>query len=625
MRVQGTRSNHSSSLADNRRFLLGDRFTAADLAFACLAAQDITVHVVRIWRRSSANGVSEIAARREEDGPKTQVLAGGRHLLDGRKEPHEITHMSSVVDRPAEVLIVGAGPTGLVLALWLTRLGIDMRIIDETDEPGTTSRALAVHARTLELYRQIGLAQEVVDGGLEFAAVNVWVRGKLAGRADLGDIGRGMSPFPYVTIFPQDQHERLLIEHLHRLGVEVERRTKLLGFEERGNRVIARLTRPNGHQEECKTAYIAGCDGAHSRVREVLDIGFPGGTYERVFYVADVGVHGRVAGHELHVALDDADFLAAFPLKGEHVARLIGTVRAESETEREELTWSDVSPRALDLMQIAVDRVNWFSTYRVHHRVAERFRLSRAFLVGDAAHIHSPVGGQGMNTGIGDAVNLAWKLSAVIRGDSGERILDTYEPERIAFAKRLVATTDRAFTFVTRDGFIARHVRVDAVPHIVPKLMKLKSVRRFAFRSVSQTMLNYRRSALSEGKAGSVRGGDRLPWVLPEDASWDEDNFAPLASLDWQVHVYGKSSRKLALMCADLGLLLREFPWSSRAHRAGLAEKAAYLVRPDGYVALADPSARPENLKRYLDSHGIRASRPRYGDEFYRRREHVHP
>src|SRR5207249_9237714 len=173
----------------------------------------------------------------------------------------------------------------------------------------------------------------------------------------------------------------------------------------------------------------------------------------------------------------------------------------------------DVSTRVIEWIRVDVERVNWFSTYRVHHRVAARFRRGRAFVLGDAAHIHSPVGGQGMNTGIGDAVNLAWKLAAVLHGRADEALLDSYEPERIAFARRLVATTDRAFTGVTSRGAIARLVRLDLVPLLIPPLFELATVRRFIFRTVSQTSVNYRGSSLSEGRAGAVHGGDRLPWV----------------------------------------------------------------------------------------------------------------
>src|SRR5213083_2023590 len=229
--------------------------------------------------------------------------------------------------RDTDVLIIGAGPTGLVLALWLTRLGVRVRIIDKTAEPGTTSRALAVQARTLELYKQIGLADAVVERGRTVAAANLWVAGKQVARAVFGAMGAGLSPFPYALIFPQDEHERLLIDRLAEAGVEVERQTELLDFTDADGRVLARLKQPDGAVAACEAAYIAGCDGAHSIVREALRIGFPGGTYAHLFYVADVKGSGATMNGEVHVGLDTTDFLAVFPLKGEKRARLIGTVR----------------------------------------------------------------------------------------------------------------------------------------------------------------------------------------------------------------------------------------------------------------------------------------------------------
>lgn len=504
-----------------------------------------------------------------------------------------------------DVLINGAGPTGLVLAIWLKHLGVDVRIVDKTREPGTTSRALVVHARTLELYRQLDLARGVIELGLKFTAINLWARAKQVAHVDVGNIGKGLSPFPEMLIFPQDQHERWLIERLKRYGVEVQRSTELLGFEEAGGRIVARLKRSDGAEGQCEAAFLIGCDGAHSKVREQLAIGFPGGTYERMFYVADVVLRGPVANHELHVALDDADLLAVFPMKGEQVARLIGTVNGEAHSQKE-LTWADVNHGVVERLRITVERVNWFSTYRVHHRVAEHFRRGRVFLAGDAAHIHSPVGGQGMNTGIGDAINLAWKLASALQKRVSESVLDSYEPERRAFAERLVATTDRAFTFASQDGPIARRLRLNIFPAFASALMSRTSVRRFAFRTLSQTLVNYRASAVSQGKAGSVRGGDRLPWVAPAHEG-DEDNFTPLSSLDWQVHVYGAASRELSTAAGSRGVPIHTFSWSEQVARAGLANNAAYLVRPDGYVALADPQARPEVLLRYLDELQIKA------------------
>src|SRR6516164_3964866 len=346
------------------------------------------------------------------------------------------------------VLIIGAGPTGLVLALWLTRLGVRVRIIDKTADPGTTSRAVAIQARTLELYRQLDLASAVVEAGVKVAAANLWVGGANAARVPLGRLGQGFSPFPFALTYPQDAHERLLIERLDGLGVKVERRTELVRFEQQPEGVRAVLGRADGSEETCEAAYLAGCDGAHSTVREALAVGFPGGTYSGLFYVADVDAAGPAADGEIHVDLEEADFLAVFPLKGTGRLRLIGPVSWEPDREHRELTFDDVSPRAIRNLKLTIAGVNWFSTYHVHHRVAAKFREGRAFLLGDAAHVHSPVGGQGMNTGIGDAVNLSWKLAAVLNGGAPDSLLDTYEPERIGFARKLVATTDRVFAVV---------------------------------------------------------------------------------------------------------------------------------------------------------------------------------
>lgn len=495
-----------------------------------------------------------------------------------------------------------------MLALWLTRLGVRVRIVDKTAEAGTTSRALAVQARTLELYSQIGLADAVVNGGRKVVAANLWVAGKKAARAVFGDMGEDVSPFPYALVFPQDAHERLIIGRLAELGVEVERRTELLGFEEANGRVIARLRRPDKMLETCETTYVAGCDGAHSVVRQALGIGFEGGVYNHLFYVADVKASGAPMNGEIHVGLDTSDFLAAFPLKDDGHARLVGTVRDDAKHQADDLSWNDVSQRVIDWMHVNVERVNWFSTYRVHHRVADHFCKGRAFLLGDAAHIHSPVGGQGMNTGIGDAVNLAWKLAAVVHGRARVSLLDSYEPERIAFARHLVATTDQAFTGVTSSGVIARLVRLEIVPILIPILFAVSAARRFMFRTISQTAVNYRGSSLSQGQAGTIHGGDRLPWVKA-DAGGGGDNFAPLTSLEWQMHVYGEATSEIQGVCDVRGIPLHVFPWRSEMGRIGLHRNAAYLVRPDGYVALTNTEGSAATVVSYLDARGLTVAR----------------
>jgi len=498
----------------------------------------------------------------------------------------------------SEVLVVGAGPTGLVLALWLTRMGIRPRIIDKAPRAGTTSRALAVHARTLELYGQLDLTDTVISTGRQVPAINMWVKGKPEARVIFNAIGGDLTPYPFMHILPQDEHERLLNERLNALGVTVERQTELSGYSEEGDRIVATLRTPKG-EERCEVGYIAGCEGAHSIVRQTMGTGFPGGTYQHLFYVADVEATGRSSDGELHIDLDEADFLAVFPLKASGHVRLVGTVRDERAQHADTLKFDDVKGRAIEHLQVQVRKVNWFSTYQVHHRVTEHFRRGHAFVLGDAAHIHSPAGGQGMNTGIGDAINLAWKLKAVLAKRAPEIILDSYESERIAFARKLVYTTDKVFTMATAEGKIAEIIRTRILPLVFPAAVRVSPWREWLFRTVSQIMIDYRGSWLSSGRAGEIHGGDRLPWLR------GADNYRPLRATTWQVHVYGEAAPELSAWCREHHLPLHSFAWHDDCAAAGFARDALYLLRPDTYVALAEDSGTPQALERYCGERGL--------------------
>ncbi|MBS0362056.1 MAG: FAD-dependent monooxygenase [Proteobacteria bacterium] len=500
------------------------------------------------------------------------------------------------------VLIAGAGPTGLVLALWLTKLGVPVRIVDKLTAPSSTSRALAVHARTLELYRQAGLTDAVLAKGYQTPSVRLWVSGEERTSISFDTVGGDLTPYPFLHIYPQDEHERLLIARLEAMGVRVERGVEVLGYAETVEGLTVRLKRADGTEETAGAAYLCGCDGARSAVRNAMGSSFPGGTYRQVFYVADVEAQGPPMNGALNIDLEIADFLAIFPLDGAGRARLIGTVREGEGVDPDHLRFADVSERAIRDLKVEVTKVNWFSTYRVHHRVTDRFRKGRAFLLGDAAHIHSPAGGQGMNTGIGDAINLAWKLATVLAGRAGDALLDSYEVERRAFALRLVRSTDQGFSIATAEGPVADLVRTRLVPVVLPAAAKWEPFREFAFRTVSQITLNYRDMPISAGKAGQVQGGDRLPWVVTEG----RDNFQPLTRMVWQVHVYGAANAALSAWCGDHSLPLEVFAWSDACAARGLKAGAAYLLRPDSYVALAEPSGSAQALADYFERTGIR-------------------
>lgn len=504
-----------------------------------------------------------------------------------------------------DVLIIGAGPSGLVTALWLATHGISIRIIDKAKADVSTSRALAIQARTLELYRQLDIAEEVVANGHKVRATNIWSEGTYRGHIPIGDIGTGLTPYPFIHIFSQDQHERLLENRLASFGVHVERGLEFIGFTENDSSITARL-KSTDHEndiETCEAAFIVGCDGPHSTVRHAAGIDYDGATYSHTFFVADIEGAGPTFNGEAHVSFNESEFMLLFPYDDDHRARISGAIDDETaERKGTDISFEDIAPQIKRSFKMQIDKMNWFSTYRSHHRVAASFAKGRVFLVGDAAHIHSPVGGQGMNTGIGDAINLAWKLSAVVKKQAGLSLLQSYETERRAFALQLVSTTDKGFNAAISQSFLARTVRTHVVPYIAPLLAKIEYVRHYVFRRVSQIMLGYPHSSLSTGSAGYVHGGSRMPWAVAGDI----DNFETLKSITWQVHVYGIAKSELTEWCQSRKIPLHVFPWHGQYEAVGLMADAAYLIRPDTYVAVAEPSGDSQIFDQYCEDIGLR-------------------
>lgn len=261
-----------------------------------------------------------------------------------------------------------------------------------------------------------------------------------------------------------------------------------------------------------------------------------------------------------------------------------------------EVTYDDVAEQVRRDSGLEALEVNWFSTYHVHHRVAASFGKGRVFLLGDAGHIHSPAGGQGMNTGIGDASNLGWKLAAVLQGRAAPSLLDSFPQERMATANRIVHSTDRIFTFQVSPSWPMRAARRWFTP-LMPALMRIGMIRRFVFRTISQIAFEYQDSPISRGSAGSVHAGDRLPWLKLDVGS---SNYDALRDLDWQVHVYGDRPAILKSCCKRYGLCLHQFDGSRAARTAGLTRNTLYLVRPDGHVGLVAPVGDITALETYL-------------------------
>jgi 2-polyprenyl-6-methoxyphenol hydroxylase-like FAD-dependent oxidoreductase len=509
-----------------------------------------------------------------------------------------------------DVLIVGAGPTGLMLANQLARRGVRALIIDRHAGPARETRALGVQARTLEIYAKLGIVDRALALGVRGTGANIWADGRWMARIPLGEIGRGMTPYPFILILGQDDNERIMGDRLHEFGLSIQWNTELVGLEQDADRATATLKLPGGATRQVTAAWVAGCDGAHSAVRELSGIPFVGAPYEHVFFVADAEVTGSMVPGQVNVYLWRQGFHLFFPMRGENHWRIVG-ILPPALRGRDDVTFDAVMPsvRAEAGAGLSFTACTWYSTYRIHHRGAARFRDRRCFLLGDAAHIHSPVGAQGMNTGLQDAYNLAWKLALVVEGRANAALLDSYEAERVPIARRLLDTTDRAFRLVVADGWLAGVLRTKILARVAAFAMSRERIQRFAFRVVSQTGIRYRASALSRTPAGwpddAPRGGDRFPWLrlrLRADGPI-EDVLERLDDTRLTLIVAGQPPPSGDVALAGDLLRVLAVP-ADRANdvelrRARLPQPSFYLVRPDGHVGLCGTRVEADLIMRY--------------------------
>jgi 2-polyprenyl-6-methoxyphenol hydroxylase-like FAD-dependent oxidoreductase len=512
-----------------------------------------------------------------------------------------------------DVLIVGAGPTGLMLCNQLGRRGVRAMIVDRHSGPAQQTRAMAVQARTLEIYSKLGIAEQALELGRRGTGANMWAGGKWKARIPLGDIGKSMSPFPFVLMLGQDDNERILGEHLRNWGMAVRWNTELTAISQEPDHVKVTLEQPDGSTRRIQAAYVAGCDGGRSAVRELSGIKFPGAPYEHVFFVADTEATGRMVPDELNAYLWRDGFHLFFPMRGKDRWRVIGILPKKFRG-RDDVTFEELSP---DLRQQAGADLNlkecrWFSTYRIHHRAAEHFRDRRCFLLGDAAHVHSPMGGQGMNTGLQDAYNLAWKLALVVKAKANATLLDTYEAERFPVAQRLLRTTDRTFALLVSDRWFAGLFRTRIIARIAAFAMRFERARQLAFRTISQTGIAYRESPLSRTLAdlpqGAPAAGERFPWLQLklQVGGPVEDLFKRIDDTRYNLIVVGQPAP--SSQAPELDNLLSTHVIPDDAHnaqelaRVRISGPAFYLLRPDGHVGLAGIRLDTSAVTRYLSN-----------------------
>ncbi|MDT5063158.1 MAG: hypothetical protein QOH63_3617 [Acidobacteriota bacterium] len=509
-----------------------------------------------------------------------------------------------------DVLIIGAGPTGLSLACQLVRYGIDFVIVEKNESVTPYSKAIGVQARTLEIYEQLGLAQKALEQGTIAGKARLLAGGEVRAELDLSNIGQGLSAYPFMLLFEQSKNERLLYECLQSHGKEVLWKTELESFSQNDSGVTAQVKTAGGASRSIEAKYLVGCDGAKSPVRHALGLSFEGSTFERMFYVADAQVDWKFSHDALHVCLSKDSLLIFFPLKGEKRYRIVGNFPEGHEKDEGDILYEEIERQINEKAKLELDihDVEWFSTYKVHTRHVNKFSEGRGFLAGDSAHIHTPAGGQGMNTGIQDGYNLAWKMALVLKGNASEKLLETYNEERLENARHLLQTTDRLFQFGAGSEWFLAFLRTNVLPSVAKYILSLDTVKKFVFPLISQIGINYRHSSLS-GHAGdenfTVKAGDRMPFFLVDGKSIYDKLHQPKfhllvfsdAESDFQALKTELESRYAALV--DFNVLMLD---PQVAEAFGTDKSFNVLLRPDNYIGFISTETSPDELRVYLNN-----------------------
>jgi 2-polyprenyl-6-methoxyphenol hydroxylase-like FAD-dependent oxidoreductase len=540
------------------------------------------------------------------------------------------------------VLIVGAGPTGLTLAAQLAQFGTRFRIIDRLQDRAQESRALGVQARSLEILQHLGLGDDLAARGNRSATVTMHVEGRVAPRVSLSDFAAPDTRYPYILFVSQAETEGVLAQHLAERGVVIERGTELTQFTEGASGVSCELRNTDGQIEHVDAQYLVGCDGAHSAVRKGAHIPFEGEAYLQDFMLGDIEVDAspdvELTKDSIHPFVGGQGIAMFFPL-GHPASWRVIAMSARNAAQSRLAPAGDDKPQSdklsLEELQQAIDGATgggvrahsavWLTHFRLHHRQATHYRRGRVFIAGDAAHIHSPVGAQGMNTGIQDAWNLGWKLALVIRGAADERLLDTYEAERWPVGRALLRYTDRAFGMVVRSltpSPLASWLRRTVPGRVIPLVLSSQRLRTYAFRFVSELNIRYRRSpAVLEGTPRIQRGpraGDRLPdqpVVAKGQATWlQEATVGPRFCLLLCGSEDGWDFTPLRERALPGDLLTVRY-MSSDGHASdivdtdgkalamlGVTSAAQYLIRPDGYIAFRCAGRDLSAVAAYLAS-----------------------
>jgi 2-polyprenyl-6-methoxyphenol hydroxylase-like FAD-dependent oxidoreductase len=519
-------------------------------------------------------------------------------------------------DKKVDILVVGAGPTGLMMASQLATHNIRFRIIDKNESPTHHSGAMIMQARSLEIFEQLGIAQKVIQNGTIANEITFIFNGKHIACFNIKNLGLGFTKYPYLLLVEQPKVEKAFADLIKNHGFEIERNIELVSLTEDNDGVVATLKHSEGIEEIIKTKYVIGADGSHSEVRKQLNIPFRGITYPQSFFITDCSTNFNMPHDVISFSISKEAIAGLFPL-ADGKWRIDGAFTGKA-YKKNVLDFNDVGEEFAERtqMKIRLSDPQWFSLFHSSSRIAASFQHNRCFLIGDAAHVQSPIGAQGMNSGMQDAVNLAWKLALVIKNRAKTILLDSYSSERIPVAKNLLRFTDKVFGMVINQDYMTRNFRMHFLPIlliVVNPLIRNLKIRRILFKMISEIGIRYNNSFLTHN---TIRGyfqnepkpGQRFPFFVFKEDGKEVNIQEKLAGNSFHLFIFNKYKFpydiiRVAEKYGDvLSFEFIHFAKETRKlyRKFRMRESGYILIRPDMHIAFTSYSANSKHLDNYF-------------------------
>jgi len=512
-----------------------------------------------------------------------------------------------------DVLIVGAGPSGLMMACQLAVHGISFQIIEKREKRTVHSGALILQARSLEILEQMGIVAEAINQGIIVNKIQNFFNGKKSSELEINNIGKGYSAFPFLLMLEQSKTEQLLTDFLTSKGHQVKNNTELINFSYENEKINSSIQLAENQAETIHSKYLIGADGAHSSIRQKLKIPFIGKSYQLSLFVTDCKANTSILNDEVCFSFSKKAIAGLFPLK-KNRWRIDGAF-SQRTIENNKLTFEEVKNNfsKKTKLKVKLEHPEWFSVFQSHQRYAQSFQSANCFLIGDSAHIHSPIGAQGMNTGLQDAFNLAWKLAFVIKGYAKTGLLNTYSEERQAVARKVIRSTDLIFRIMTSTKTIISQFRLLVFPLILKSLFlairKSDWIRVYFFKHISETGIHYQKRSLSRKSSTDkfysnlVKAGDRLPYILFKQEGVIVNLQKKISNRHFQLFLFISKTSTIELsheLEKYSNIVKHSFIYFSNEtevlfKKLGIKYEGFILVRPDMYIA-----CRSDNLNMQL-------------------------